>query len=271
MTTEHKNSLELSFESIPLQRAVTRIATLAVQNYEMERSPHGIALIINNKTFQSDEKTRHGTEFDEENLAKVFQYLGYRIHIFNDCVADEIEKIMEEMRERDHSNHDSFVCCILSHGGKTSDGREYVSGSDSQNIFIDDISKKLDATNCRSLAGKPKVFIIQACRGNLEELTLAAEDTTISCERRVSADSINTATETGDFYYAYATPSGYVAWRSEKGSYYITELCRALATHATTQHLADIVVKANSNLSAIQDVTQTIETRSTLTGTIYFL
>jgi hypothetical protein len=260
MTSEHRNSLQalhLSFGSIELQKA--GVERVSGQNYKMEQSPHGIALIINNKTFQSDKATRHGTEIDEENLAKVFQYLGYRIHIFNDCTADEIEKIMEEMRKQDHSNHDSFVCCILSHGGKTSSGQEYVSGSDSKKVLIDDISHKLDATNCRTLATKPKIFIVQACRGHSEEPSLRTEDSTdaISCY--------------SDLYFAYASPPGCIAWRNKtEGAYYITELCRALATHATTLHFADIVVKANSNLSK-KEVTQTIETRSTLLKSIYFL
>jgi hypothetical protein len=248
----------------------------------MEKSPHGIALIINNKNFDNnDEATRYGTEIDEENLAKVFQYLGYRIHIFNDCTADEIEKIMEEMRKQDHSNHDSFVCCILSHGGKTSDRREYVIGSDGQNIFIDDISTNVDARNCQTLAKKPKIFILQACRGTSEEPTLKP-DVTISCDEDTSADSStgNVTTERSDFFFAYATPSGCKAWRNNtEGSCFITELCRALATHATTLHLADIVVKANLHLSATfqiqgktaQQVSQTIETRSTLRDIVYFL
>lgn len=231
MTAKYRKSLnkiELSFESIePQQREGANRATSAGDHYRMSRFPHGIALIINNKTFESEDDTRDGTEIDEQNLIKVFQYLGYRVHVFNDCTADQINKIMDHMKIQDYTNHDSFICCILSHGHK-----DVVSGSDNQYISIDDISKRLSPTNCPSLAKKPKIFFIQACRGDSQEQTVSVNATPDQRESLTATDDpsgsgVNrNVSDNSDFYFAYATPSGYVAWRDPRnGSYYITELC----------------------------------------------
>lgn len=275
------NNIELSFGSIePQRREGANRAAFAGDHYQMSQFPHGTALIINNKMFKSERDTRDGTEIDEQNLIKVFQYLGYRVHVFNDCTANQIYKIMERMRMQDHTSHDSFICCILSHGGKDN----VVSGSDNQHVSVNDISKKLSPTNCPSLAKKPKIFFIQACRGNFQEHTVSVKATP---DQRATDDltgpgGSRNVSDQSDFYFAYATPSGYRAWRDpSNGSYYITELCRAIASHATYSSLAEIVAEANSQLSInfqdqdqgnnLRAVMQTIETLSRLSGKVYFL
>lgn len=288
MTAEYRKSLnkiELSFGSIEPQRRGERRSHSAT-HYQMSRSPHGIALIINNKMFNSETDTRDGTEIDECDLIKVFQYLGYRVHVFNDCTADQMDKIMERMQLQDHTNHDSFICCILSHGGKNDDAGEFVCGSDNQHVIVDVISKRLSPTNCPSLAEKPKIFFIQACRGHFQEQTVFVDTTPNHRESRAVTDDVTDSvinrnvSDQSDFYFAYATPSGFVAWRnSRKGSYYITELCRAIALHATYCSLAEIVAAANSQLSINfqglgqndKAVMQTIESKSRLNGKVCFL
>ncbi len=67
---------------------------------------------------------------------------------------------MKEMKKRDHSNYDSFTCCLMSHG---SEG--IIQGTDGKNVKINEIATHLNGKQCESLAGKPKMFFIQACRG----------------------------------------------------------------------------------------------------------
>lgn len=88
MTADCRRSLkkiDLSFDSIQLRKG--RIRQSASGCYTMDRFPHGIALIINNKTFESEEETTDGAEIDEHNLVIVFQYLGYRVHVFDNCTS----------------------------------------------------------------------------------------------------------------------------------------------------------------------------------------
>ena len=54
--------------------------------------------------------------------------------------------------------HDSFVCCILSHGTKDS-----IIGSNSKEVLRDYIEQQ--AGKNKTLSDKPKIFFLQACRG----------------------------------------------------------------------------------------------------------
>lgn len=55
---------------------------------------------------------------------------------------------------------DSVFVVVMSHGGLGT-----ISGSDQVDFEIDKIYEHLNAKNCRELIDKPKVIIIQACRG----------------------------------------------------------------------------------------------------------
>ena len=93
--------------------------------YDMDKWPHGIGLIINNETFikqptqedtnedQPNLDQRVGTKIDEQNLIQTFRYLGYIVEVHRNCEAIKITEIFEEIRQRDHDNYDSFICCIL--------------------------------------------------------------------------------------------------------------------------------------------------------------
>ena len=60
----------------------------------------------------------------------------------------------------EHQDSDCCVVCLLSHGEEG-----FVFGTDGNKIPMDEIFEMYDNSRCRGLLGKPKVFIIQACRG----------------------------------------------------------------------------------------------------------
>lgn len=63
----------------------------------------------------------------------------------------------------DHTLNDCVVFVVLSHGHmgtfSTNDGI----------YLLDNVFDAFTADKCKSLAGKPKIFIVQACRTNQEE------------------------------------------------------------------------------------------------------
>ena len=91
-----------------------------------EAPPHGIAVIINNKKFEPSTSNpslkldkRAATDTDEKNLSRTFRFLGYNVEMYREPKAEEMLKIFEKItsvRSAELANHDSFVCCILSHG-----------------------------------------------------------------------------------------------------------------------------------------------------------
>ena len=59
----------------------------------------------------------------------------------------------------------AFFFIILSHVGNS----EVVYGSDGEAVALHELEKYFHARRCPSLAGKPKVLVIDACRGNTRE------------------------------------------------------------------------------------------------------
>lgn len=240
--------------------------------------PHGVAVIINNETFQK-QRDREGTQIDEKNLVQILRYLGYRVDVYQNCNAQNILDIMEEYRMQDHWSYDSFICCILSHGKM---GQIY--GSDSLMVPLDDIANKLNGDNCKSLASKPKMFFMQACRGTMKDkgVNVEADDDAMEDEQRVlSPSGVRVMTDDDskipsakDFYFGYATASGHVAWRDlDNGSWYISELCRSLASYARFASLSDMMTITNRRVGSVYanlEYKQSTEATTRLGNDVFF-
>ena len=71
-----------------------------------------------------------------------------------------MKRNLRTLAESNHSSFDCLVVAILSHG---IDGAVY--GTDEQVFKIEDIYNLFSGNNCPTMAGKPKLFFLQACRG----------------------------------------------------------------------------------------------------------
>lgn len=129
--------------------------------YKMDCSTRGIAVIINNKNFLRssgmDRYPRNGTDVDRDSLVKLFKMLKFEVKVYNDRTKAEIRTITKEMATMNHSNYNAFIFSILTHG---EEGVIY--GTDGT-ISIRDLTAEFKYSN--SLAGKPKIFLFQACQG----------------------------------------------------------------------------------------------------------
>ena len=134
--------------------------------YKMESTPRGICLIISNKEFENrDMPSRHGTELDAKNLEDTFKWLQFEVRILNDLTAHEIYKQTKSCSQMNHKHYDGFVCCFLSHGSLGRNHRTAIYGTDGRLIAVEDLRRLFVGDTCGSLHGKPKLFLIQACRG----------------------------------------------------------------------------------------------------------
>ena len=196
--------------------------------YPMTRQPRGICLIVNNLEFKDKKKPdRYGAERDEAALHQLFKdELGFEVHVRNDLRNFEMQQVAEEFAAEDHSKYDAFVCILMSHGG------EYgtLEGVRGRTIQIKDITAEFNSSRCPALANKPKLFIIQACRGpsedpNLLETVPAHHFAADSAMGGLVNDSTLPRSETpreSDFLFAHSTVPGYVSRRNpDSGSPFI--------------------------------------------------
>ncbi|NXD64648.1 CASP8 protein, partial [Eolophus roseicapillus] len=204
--------------------------------YKMTSRPRGVCLILNNHSFAKarervpelkDMKDRNGTDVDAEALKRVFSKLHFTIAEYRDLTAEEIRKTVNIYRCEDHKDKDCFVCCILSHGKK---GMIY--GVDGQEVPIQELTTSFTGQNCYSLAGKPKVFFVQACQGDVcqEGVNIETDakepDASVETDARFQLECIPAE---ADFLLGMATLQDYVSYRSPcQGTWYIQALCHHL-------------------------------------------
>ena len=217
------------------------------EKYPMKKTPHGIAVIINNSEFYSNDSStealpnRRGSQVDEENLRVTWEYLQYDVRVLRNLTASELTRQLMQIALMSHENYDSFVCCILSHGYL--DG---IYGTDSQPVKINDIASLFKGNFCPTLSNKPKLFFIQACRGEDED-----KGVTVQKDARGDDDALrHSLPSEADFLFGYATPPGSVSWRSPRyGSWYISKLCEVLVDNAPQQDLLSMLTMVNSKVS----------------------
>ena len=106
---------------------------LEMEWYPIKEKGCGPCLIINNYTFDRN-FNREGTNADENRLRDVFQWLGCEVICHRDAASSDIDDILRDLCEKDHSNTDVVVLCILSHGSL---GKVY--GVDDSSVEIQDI------------------------------------------------------------------------------------------------------------------------------------
>lgn len=68
--------------------------------------------------------------------------------------------MLEFAAHRDHKRMHSCVVVVLTHGEY-----DFITGVDGKKINLHDFLACLNAKNSPDLAGKPKIFFLQACRG----------------------------------------------------------------------------------------------------------
>lgn len=208
--------------------------------YVMTSKPRGICLIINNVIFQNTEhKERKGSDVDKEALMQIFRTFHFKIIVAENLEKAKMEKKLREIASEDHKQYNCFVCCILSHGKEGG-----VFGVDGELLPFKMLTLPFKPNNCPSLNGKPKLFFIQACQGQIYQLGTEEYET----------DGVYTPTplipNEADFLMAYATVYGYVSFRSmTKGSWFIQKLCEVFLENAKRLDLSDMLLMVNNSVS----------------------
>ncbi|XP_054404561.1 caspase-8 isoform X2 [Pongo abelii] len=166
-------------------------------------------------------------EFSRGALTTTFEELHFEIKPHNDCTVEQIYEILKIYQLMDHSNMDCFICCILSHGDKG-----IIYGTDGQEAPIYELTSQFTGLKCPSLAGKPKVFFIQACQGDNYQKGIPVETDSEGqpyLEMDLSSPQTRYIPDEADFLLGMATVNNCVSYRNPaEGTWYIQSLCQSL-------------------------------------------
>ncbi|XP_040840319.1 caspase-10-like, partial [Ochotona curzoniae] len=218
--------------------------------YRMDQKHRGHCVIINNEIFAASLPNRHGTQKDVECLTQVFQWLEFTVSTYNNKTKEALDALLqEEKRHPDHKHADCFVFCVLTHGEF---GTVY--SSDAVPIPIRDIVSHFTAQQCPGLAGKPKLFFIQACQGD-EIQPVASIQTDAVNPECITPSLRQSIPNEADFLLGLATVPGYASVRHVKnGSWYIQSLCEHLkALVPRGEDILSILTAVNNDVSQQKD------------------
>ena len=149
--------------------------------YDMGHKRRGRAIIFNHLNFEDPEMMRHGTNMDRDSLTKTLRKMKFQdkdITVFKDLELSKIQEILKALSEEDHTDADCLLVAVFTHGDSygrlnDSDGTSYLQSKLWQPFL------ETDTTRVSSLAGKPKIFIIQACRGG--KVSLHKLENSVNC------------------------------------------------------------------------------------------
>ena len=122
----------------------------------------GYCLILNFRDFQGrQDKQRKGSEKDVSVLQDTFSHLGAEVRTCTNLTFDEVNKEILALQKIDWTKYDHLVVVIMSHGEL---GKFQTSGGE----FFKTRKFREEVYACPLLFGKPKFFVINACRGGFK-------------------------------------------------------------------------------------------------------
>ncbi|XP_010886701.1 caspase-6 [Esox lucius] len=220
------------------------------EEYKMDHKRRGTALIFNQETFywQLGMHPRSGTTADRYNLVKRLQDLNFDVQAYDDLKVEEVLDKISDAAEANHSDADCFVCVFLSHGEN-----DHVYAYNGK-IYIQEIAALFKGDKCRSLVGKPKIFILQACRGDKHDDPVVPMDVVDSevktNEVVVDAGVVHTLPAGADFLMCYSVAEGYYSHRETiNGSWYIQDLCEAFRKFGDSLEFTELLTLVNRKVS----------------------
>ncbi|XP_066219019.1 caspase-2 [Saccopteryx leptura] len=220
--------------------------------YRLLSRPRGLALVLSNMHFtgEKDLEFRSGGDVDHSTLVTLFKLLGYEVHVLLDQTAQEMQEKLQNFAQLPaHRVTDSCIVALLSHGVE---GGVY--GVDGKVLQLQEVFRLFDNANCPSLQNKPKMFFIQACRGDETDRGVDQQDgrshgRSPGCQERDAGGrellKVRLPTRS-DMICGFACLKGTAAMRNTKrGSWYIEALTQVFSQRACDMHVADMLVKVN--------------------------
>ncbi|XP_076782265.1 caspase-4-like isoform X2 [Arvicanthis niloticus] len=235
------------------------------------------ALIICNIEFEHL-SLRYGAQFDVIGMEALLKDLGYNVVVKKNLTAEGMESEMKDFAAlSEHQTSDSTFLVLMSHGTLHGIFGKMHSEKTPDVLQYDTIYQIFNNCHCPGLRDKPKVIIVQACRGEdpgevwIREPSKAQSCRAVDLPRNMEADAVRLSHVEKDFIAFYSTTPHHLSYRNEtRGSCFITKLISCFRTHACSCHLFDIFLKVQQSFEkpSMRSQMPTID-RATLTRYFY--
>uniref|UniRef100_A0A8D1LW34 Caspase-1 n=1 Tax=Sus scrofa TaxID=9823 RepID=A0A8D1LW34_PIG len=236
-----------------------------------------LALIICNTEFENLPR-RDGADVDIRDMKILLEDLGYSVDVRENLTASDMAIELKAFAARpEHKSSDSTFLVLMSHGIQAGICGKKYSEEVPDVLEVNTIFQILNTLNCPSLKDKPKVIIIQACRGEKQGVVWIKDSVGPSGNSSLLAaedfeyDAIKKAHIEKDFIaFCSSTPDN-VSWRHPLlGSLFIIKLIKILQEHAWSCDLEEIFRKVRFSFELADGRAQmpTAE-RVTLTRSFY--
>ncbi|RZF45855.1 hypothetical protein LSTR_LSTR010811 [Laodelphax striatellus] len=220
-------------------------ATMAAEKcarvYNMSHNKRGRALIFNHEEFR-DMPPRDGSGIDVKRLESAFTSLDFQVDVYQDLPVEKLKEVINEVSLGDHKDEDCLVVIVLTHGL----GNGLLFAKDYA-YPVEHLWAPFAGDKCLTLAGKPKLFFIQACRGEKLDGGLTLVKNCTQTDNNLSNYKIPSM---ADFLLAFSTFEGHYSWRNpEKGTWFIQSLCEVLEEEGTKSSLQDILLEVSRRVA----------------------
>ncbi|XP_069326572.1 caspase-13-like [Eulemur rufifrons] len=227
-----------------------------------------LALILCNTEFDHL-APRNGADHDIVGMKGMLEGLGYRVDVKEKLTARDMESVLREFAARpEHKSSDSTFVVFMSHGildgicgTRHSEGTWDV-------LPYDTVFQIFNNRNCVSLKDKPKVIIVQACRGaNRGHVWVRDSPEALAASSSQSLENLEedavckTHVEKDFIAFCSSTPHN-MSWRDiTRGSLFITQLITCFQKYSWCCHLEEVFRKVQQSFEtpSVQAQMPTIE------------
>ncbi|KAK3927809.1 Caspase-1 [Frankliniella fusca] len=232
----------------------------------------GLALIFAHQTFEvigENLPDRNCCEKDIDLSVRCFEGLRFEVRVMKDKKLNEIRRLLYDVQKEDHTDISCLVIIISTHGTY----HNFLYANDLA-YHVDELFRPFHAAKCQTLVGKPKLFFIQACRGEHAQfgIELGVDKGTTSTEEKYNLgkvflpaanedeDDVNPFVNEeyeqssgflsieDDYLVGFSTIPRYVSFQNSDGSWYIRSLCEELSTYNEC-HLLHILTFVNGKVA----------------------
>ena len=172
---------------------------------------------------------------DTEMMKEAFEYLKFFTIVKRDITQDELVSLLCSMANYPYPKScQRFVLTFSGHGDKG-----FIYSEDEKRVKISDIVAAFVPPNCdKCLAGIPRLFFFDVCRGSLEDRGILARGGDEKWQSKIPS--------TGNVLVAYATTEGYKALEEASRGFWTSILAKKLVS--SPDSIYDVLTEVNGEL-----------------------